>query len=111
LVTLADREIFAATVPNKVQAYMAAGRPIIACLPGEGARLVIEAGAGVRVPAEDGAALAEAVLRLYRMSEAEREEMGLRGRAYFLEHFDHEKLVDQLIDQLEAVAGKQRADR
>ncbi|MBM3855335.1 MAG: glycosyltransferase family 4 protein, partial [Verrucomicrobia bacterium] len=30
LVTLADRPIFAATVPNKIQAYMAVGRPIIA---------------------------------------------------------------------------------
>lgn len=106
LVTLADREIFAATVPNKVQAYMAAGRPIIACLPGEGARLVTEAKAGVAVRAEDGAALAEAVLRLYRMSEAERDELGRNGRAYFYEHFDHEKLVDQLIDLLRGVLQK-----
>lgn len=111
LVTLADREIFAATVPNKVQAYMAAGRPIIACLPGEGARLVGEAGAGIGVRAEDGAALAEAVLRLYRTGEAEREAMGRCGRAYFLEHFDHEKLVDQLIGHLDAVTGTQGADR
>jgi glycosyltransferase involved in cell wall biosynthesis len=109
LVTLADREIFAATVPNKVQAYMAAGRPIIACLPGEGARLVTEARAGVAVRAEDGAALAESVLRLYRMSEAERDEMGRNGRAYFHEHFDHEKLVDQLIDQLREVSRKKES--
>jgi glycosyltransferase involved in cell wall biosynthesis len=109
LVTLADREIFAATVPNKVQAYMAAGRPIIACLPGEGARLVTEAGAGVAARAEDGAALAEAVLRLYRMSEAELDEMGRNGRAYFHEHFDHEKLVDQLIDQLREVSQKKES--
>lgn len=111
LVTLADREIFAATVPNKVQAYMAAGRPIIACLPGEGARLVSEAGAGIAVRAEDGAALAAAVMQLYRMTESEREVLGRKGRAYFHEHFDHEKLVDQLIAQLQAVAeinkGKQ----
>ena len=46
LVTLADQPIFTATVPNKVQAYIAAGRPIIACLNGEGARLVVDAKAG-----------------------------------------------------------------
>jgi glycosyltransferase involved in cell wall biosynthesis len=110
LVTLADREIFAATVPNKVQAYMASGRPIIACLPGEGARLVVEAGAGIGVRAEDGEALAAAVLQLYRMSEGEREAMGRRGRAYFNEHFDHEKLIDQLIEHLKdcAVSIKRR---
>lgn len=109
LVTLADREIFAATVPNKVQAYLAAGRPIIACLPGEGARLVVEAKAGVGVKAEDGKALAEAVLGLYRMSESERDEMGRNGRAYFYEHYDHERLVDQLIDELRGVVQKKES--
>ena len=54
LVTLADEPIFAMTVPNKIQAYMAAGRPILACLNGEGARLVAEeARAGFSVPAQD----------------------------------------------------------
>lgn len=106
LVTLADREIFGATVPNKVQAYMAAGRPIIACLPGEGARLVEGAGAGVGVPAEDGSALADAVLSLSRMSKSEREAMGHKGRTYFQENFNHETLIDQLIAQFKKVVGK-----
>lgn len=106
LVTLADRPIFAATVPNKVQAYMAAGRPIIACLNGEGARLIVEAGAGLATPAEDAAALADAILRLYRTSPAEREQMGRNGRGYYQQHFDHEKLVDQLIACLRSVAQR-----
>jgi glycosyltransferase involved in cell wall biosynthesis len=106
LVTLADQPIFAATVPNKVQAYMAAGRPIIACLRGEGARLVIAARAGLAVPAEDGPALAEAVLQLQRMSITEREEMGRNGRVYFREHFDHDRLVDRLIEHLSTVSEK-----
>ncbi|MDP3192349.1 glycosyltransferase family 4 protein [Rhodoferax sp.] len=109
LVTLAEREIFAATVPNKVQAYMAAGRPIIACLPGEGARLVVEAKAGMGVRAEDGKALAEAVLGLYRMAESERDEMGRNGRAYFHENFDHERLVDELIEELHEVVQKKES--
>lgn len=97
LVTLADQPIFAATIPNKVQAYMAAGRPIIACMNGEGARLVVEAGAGLATPAEDASALADTVLRLYRQSPAEREKMGGNGRRYYQEHFDHDRLIDQLI--------------
>ena len=108
LVTLSDQEIFAYTVPNKVQAYMAAGRPIIACLPGEGVRLVEEAGAGIGVQAEDGEALAAAILQLYKMPYSAREEMGRKGRAYFYEFFDHEKLVDQLISHLQAVINKKR---
>jgi glycosyltransferase involved in cell wall biosynthesis len=104
LVTLADRPIFAATVPNKVQAYMAAGRPIIACLNGEGARLVVEAGAGISAPAENAQALADSILRLYRLSPAEREKMGESGRRYYKEHFDHEYLVDKLIGHFKTLS-------
>jgi glycosyltransferase involved in cell wall biosynthesis len=104
LVTLADQPIFAATVPNKVQAYMASGRPIIACLNGEGARLVVEAGAGLATPAEDAKALADTILRLYRQSSRERETMGDNGRRYYKEHFDHDGLIDQLTTLLQTVS-------
>ncbi len=103
LVTLADREIFAATVPNKVQAYMAAGRPIVASLNGEGARLVEEAGAGLSAPAEDARVLADRILELYRMPEEHRERMGGNGRDYYQRHFNHEDLIDRLIVHLEGV--------
>jgi glycosyltransferase involved in cell wall biosynthesis len=104
LVTLADQPIFAATVPNKVQAYMAAGRPIVACLNGEGARLVLEAEAGLTAPAEDPQALADTILSLYRMSSDQRETMGANGRKYYSTHFDHDHLVGQLIGHLRSVS-------
>lgn len=100
LVTLADRPIFSATVPNKVQAYLAIGRPIIACLRGEGARIVMEANAGIAVPPEDADSLADAVVKLYETSPEIRDEMGANGRAYFRKYFDHERLVSELIDHL-----------
>jgi glycosyltransferase involved in cell wall biosynthesis len=108
LVTLADQEIFAATVPNKIQAYMAVGRPIIACLRGEGSRLVVEAKAGLAVPAEDAVGLADAVLKLHGMSVLERELIGLQGQAYFRTHFDHDHLVEQLIGHLGSVLQKRK---
>jgi glycosyltransferase involved in cell wall biosynthesis len=100
LVTLANEPIFAMTVPNKLQAYLAAGRPIVASLNGEGAHLVEEAGAGLTVPAQDATALANAVLTLYRMPVVERERLGRNGRRYFMDHFDHNQLVAQLIGHL-----------
>lgn len=103
LVTLANRPIFAATVPNKVQAYLASGRPIIACLNGEGARIVTEAGAGFATPAENARALADTILRLYRLPADEREKMGANGRQYYQKHFDHDHLIDELIGHLQAV--------
>jgi len=106
LVTLADRPIFAATIPNKVQAYMAAGRPIIACLNGEGARLVVEAEAGLATPAEDARALADTILHLYKQSPAERKKMGENGRRYYRKHFNHDHLIGQLIGHLRSTCDR-----
>lgn len=101
LVTLADQPIFAATVPNKVQAYLAVGRPIVACLNGEGARLIEEAGAGLTVAAEDASGLAKAILALYRMTPEARMGMGDNGRLFYHRNFDHEQLIDQLIGYIQ----------
>lgn len=109
LVTLTDQPIFAMTVPAKIQAYMAVGRPIIACLNGEGARLVGEADAGIAVAAEDSKGLAEAVLRFYEMSPEQRNRFGENGRRYFQDHFDHDKLMDELIRHLECAISEHKA--
>jgi glycosyltransferase involved in cell wall biosynthesis len=106
LVSLTNEPIFALTVPNKIQAYMASGKPIVASLNGEGARLVMESGAGISSPAEDPVALAKAILSLYRMTAEQRQKIGENGRAYYRKHFDHEILVDQLIGHLNEVAIK-----
>lgn len=104
LVTLADEPIFSVTIPSKVQAYMAAGRPILACLNGEGARLVSDAQAGLVIPAGDGIGLADSILRLYKMTCTERAQMGENGRRYFKEHFDQDMLTDQLIVHFRTVS-------
>lgn len=106
LVTLSDRPAFRSTIPSKIQTYLAAGRPVLACLNGEGANLIARAGAGLSVPAEDGAALADAVLQLYRMPPQKREAMGTQGRLYYVQHFSHDMLIDQLIDHLRAASNK-----
>ena len=96
LVTLRREQIFALTIPGKVQSYLASGRPIVAALDGEGARIILEAGAGLVCPAEQPQALADAVLRLADMPKADRERMGRRGADYYAAHFDRAMLLDQL---------------
>ena len=86
----------ALTIPGKVQSYLAAGRPLLGMLDGEGARVIEEAGAGLVCAAGDGAALAERALRLAGMSAGERDAMGLRGQAYGKEQFDRASLMSQL---------------
>ncbi|WP_346655451.1 glycosyltransferase family 4 protein [Pseudomonas sp. RW3S2] len=106
LVTLNADEIFTQTIPSKVQAYLAAGRPIIACLDGEGARVVVDAGAGMSTPAEQAEALAQTIRRMRSIGEDEREKMGRGGRAYFDAHFDMRHQVESLVKMLK-MSGEQ----
>jgi glycosyltransferase involved in cell wall biosynthesis len=106
LVTLRKEPIFELTVPTKLQSYLACGRPVIAALDGEGARIVDEAGAGVVCPAQDASALAAVTRRMYEMGAPERAAMGRRGRAYFEAHFDRETLLGQLEDTMRAAQGE-----
>jgi len=98
LVTLRREPIFEATVPTKVQSSLAAGRPVLAALDGEPARILAESGGALVVPAEDGEGLAAAALRLLRMDAGERDAMGARCRGYAERHFDRELLVTRLED-------------
>jgi glycosyltransferase involved in cell wall biosynthesis len=101
LVSLNDELIFTQTIPSKIQAYLAAGRPIIACLNGEGARIVLDAGAGLASPAEQVLPLVEAIRKMYSLSEVEREGMGQSARAYFDQNFDMSVQVQRLTDLLQ----------
>ena len=62
------RSSFRLDYPVQSPVLPGCGRPIIAALDGEGARVVQESGAGLAVRAGDAAALAEAVFTLSRMS-------------------------------------------
>lgn len=100
MVSLTDEPIFAQTVPSKIQAYLAAGRPIVASLNGEGAQVVRDAGAGFTSPAEQQVPLVENIRRLKALDVGEREAMGRSGRAYFDAHFDMSRQVSVLVDLL-----------
>jgi colanic acid biosynthesis glycosyl transferase WcaI len=105
LVSLRRELLFSLTIPTKVQSYLASGRPVIAALDGEGARVIEESGGGLTVSAEDPDALAQAVLTLYKTPKEKLEEMGRRGRAYFEERFEREKLLDRLEGWMEELVG------
>ncbi|WP_457325720.1 glycosyltransferase family 4 protein [Roseateles sp. P5_E11] len=96
LVSLKAEPIFAMTIPGKVQAYLAAGKPLLAMLDGEGARVITEAGAGLVAPAGDAQALASHARALASMPIAERGLMGQRAKAYCCREFDRSALISQL---------------
>jgi glycosyltransferase involved in cell wall biosynthesis len=107
LVTLRKDPIFTLTIPAKIQSYLACGRPVIAALDGEGAKVIDDAGAGFTCPAENSDALAQAVLKMYETPKSEREKMGACGRAYYEANFDRDMLLDRLeVWMRELVEGK-----
>jgi glycosyltransferase involved in cell wall biosynthesis len=111
LVSLRDEPIFTLTIPSKVQGYLAAGKPIIASLNGEGARIVAEAGAGIACAAGNPQALAEAILTLFRLDANKRAEMGENARNYAVRHFSLDRLAAELEAQLEALVAANREKR
>jgi len=101
LASLGRDPIFSQTVPGKIQSYLAYGKPIIAALEGEAARIVDEAGAGLTCPPKDAAALANTVLAMYKKSELEREAMGKYGKEYYAANFERGMLITRLVRWME----------
>ena len=96
LVTLRKEPIWSMTIPGKVQSYLAAGKPLVAMLDGEGGRVIVEAEAGLVAPAGDGPALAAHVEQLMTTDPAMRAQMGRSGSRYGQREFDRRRLVDAL---------------
>ncbi|MGC4099093.1 MAG: glycosyltransferase family 4 protein [Nitrospira sp.] len=109
LVTLRSQPIFSLTIPAKVQSYLACGKPIIATLEGEGARIIQEAGAGLTAKPEDSRALADTVLAMYRTPAETRMMMGRNGRVYFETHFERGLLLERLDRWMADVKGASAA--
>ena len=94
LVTLADQEIFAMTIPGKLQSYLAAGMPVIAALNGEGADVIRLAQAGFTCPAGNAVELASIVRKMAELPNSERQAMGKNGLNFSQQAFDRKKIVD-----------------
>lgn len=108
LVSLIGGPAMSRTVPSKIQAYLAAGRPILASLDGEGARVVQAAGAGLASPAQDAQALADAARALKAMSAEQRRELGEAGRRYYGEHYEPDRLAQALVAHFERAVAARR---
>lgn len=88
---------------NKLFDYLAAKKPLI--LAGNPINNPVEeAQCGLTVPPRDPEALAEAVIKLYKMPKEERDAMGRRGREYVEQYHAIPVLAEKLIQCMEEVA-------
>lgn len=98
LVSLKDNLIFNLTAPAKIQAYMSAGKPIVAMLNGEGARIIEEAKCGLSTNAENNVGLANLIRTLYNMDKKELFQLGRNGFLFGKKHFDFKGRMDHLCE-------------
>lgn len=82
--------------PNKLFDYFYSGKPIIYAIDSGEYKPVLEANAGLHIPPQDSKALSQAVLQLYKMSPAERMQMGENGRNIALEEYEYGQLAERL---------------
>lgn len=96
LVTLSDDPLFRLYAPAKISSYMAAGKPIVAVLNGEGAEVIRDADCGWTLPAGDAEGFARLAVELSQLDRAKLEEKGRNAAAYYEKHFVKEKCLRKL---------------
>lgn len=96
LIHLVRSKLSSIAVPQKVQAYLSAGRPILLAVEGEALNLFKRANAGLACEPQNSRAMANAIMELMKLSVAERSEMGRRGQRFYHENLRFEKGVDRI---------------
>jgi glycosyltransferase involved in cell wall biosynthesis len=95
LVTLKANKAISYTLPNKVQSYMAAGKPIIGSIDGETAIVISEADCGYCSPAEDSEKLARNI-RKFADEKEKHLSYGQNAREFYDENFSKTKYLNKL---------------
>jgi glycosyltransferase involved in cell wall biosynthesis len=105
LLTLFDDPIVSLTLPGKVQTYMASGRPIVAAVSGETARIIQESKGGRCVDSKDFEGMAQAILDYYQ-NRAQVAIDGNNARDYYNRRFHKEQFYDTILSQIDAIAAR-----
>ena len=96
LVTLSDDPLFKLYAPAKISSYMAAGKPIVAVLNGEGAEVIREANCGWSLSAGDAEGFAKLAIELSRMDKTVLKEKGKNALKYYNGHYIKEDCLKRL---------------
>lgn len=101
------KEVGDIVFPSKVMTYLSAAKPVIGAVNknSEVAKVILEAGAGRVVPAEDSKAMAEAVGELAADAQL-RQRFGQEGRAYALRTWQKKKVLEEMGKAVEDLLKK-----
>jgi colanic acid biosynthesis glycosyl transferase WcaI len=105
LVLLKKSELFKTVLPTKMLEFMSCARPVILGVDGHARNVMERANAGIFVPPEDSAELADTILRL-AADPALRESLGRNGRQYVLQHFSRQQTAEVYLDVLQDLLAR-----
>ncbi|MDN4507493.1 glycosyltransferase family 4 protein [Dietzia maris] len=109
LVSLRDLPLFRITLPSKLQATLAAGKPLVGTVRGDAETVIGESGAGRTSIPGDAEELARVVVEMADDPETT-EAMGRAGREYYERVFSEESSVSRLIAVLEQAATDRKRE-
>ncbi len=95
--------IFSLTIPSKLQSYLACGRPVLASLDGEGAKIVQESAAGFVSPSEDFNELAVNIEKIINLTEEQKELLGQNALQYYNAEFKRSIVLEKLEQNLQGI--------
>jgi glycosyltransferase involved in cell wall biosynthesis len=93
---LTASELFAMTIPAKLQSYMACGIPIIASANGETNIIINKSNSGVCSPAGDFRRLSEIIIDLYNKPQEQLNQLGANARKYYNDNFNKDELLNRM---------------
>ncbi len=100
LVSLKNEYIFSLTVPGKVQSYMAASKPILTMLNGEGSRIIKESKSGFVANAGDYKTLSKNIQNCFSLSPSKLDELGQNAFNYYKKNYSKNKIIDFFINEI-----------
>jgi colanic acid biosynthesis glycosyl transferase WcaI len=103
LVHLKNDPLFEITFPAKIQAYLKVGKPVIMGVKGDAASVLTQSGAGYCVLPENEKSIADAVSKIFKLSQDELDEMGARGLEYYNKYLSLKIGVEKFTKVFESV--------
>ncbi|HEA3271909.1 TPA: glycosyltransferase family 4 protein [Pasteurella multocida] len=98
LVHLKQDVLFEITVPSKIQAYMAIGKPILVAVPGDASNLVRLAQCGETALSENIESIQRAILKMYHLPAQTRHLLGKNGNTFYFNELSLQKGTEKFIE-------------
>lgn len=96
IIHLVDQPLSSIGIPQKTQAYLSAGKPILMAVRGDAAKLVEEASAGVICEPGNSGSIAAGIEKMLNMHQDHLKQMGLNGKKFYWERLSFDTGVRKM---------------